>query len=340
MLELILSAPRQVVVQRMTGEGPVRKCDEVTVQVSRISLCGSDFHLYQGSYKGPHQYPLRFGHEWAGVVVDARKGGRIPVGAQVTGDCSMWCGKCARCATDRNLCRHIQKFGITQDGFSVGLRAVSERYLYVAPPGLDASCVALTELFAVALRGVQLVAAARRRPILIIGAGPLGIATALVARWSGFAKVVLLENNPVRQRLVTQLFPELQLWQPKRVELPETPSYALIEEEGLFPAVLDCAGGAAALNCALWYSAIGGTIVSFGIGQPGVVRSELLVAKALRLLGSIGGTGAFPQALDLLSGHAAEARRMVTHCFAASDATEALAQGSADCEHIKVQISF
>ena len=42
---------------------------EALVEVRAVSLCGSAFSLFDGKYKGPHTYPIRFGHEWSGRVV-------------------------------------------------------------------------------------------------------------------------------------------------------------------------------------------------------------------------------------------------------------------------------
>ena len=38
---------------------------EVLVEIGRVTLCGSDYALYDGTYHGPCAYPVRFGHEWA-----------------------------------------------------------------------------------------------------------------------------------------------------------------------------------------------------------------------------------------------------------------------------------
>ncbi len=49
---------------------------QVRVRTHAVGLCGSDISLYLGTYEGPRNYPLYFGHEWSGTV-DA-------VGPQVT----------------------------------------------------------------------------------------------------------------------------------------------------------------------------------------------------------------------------------------------------------------
>ena len=41
---------------------------QVLVRTHAVGLCGSDIGLYQGTYEGPKNYPIYFGHEWSGTV--------------------------------------------------------------------------------------------------------------------------------------------------------------------------------------------------------------------------------------------------------------------------------
>jgi len=47
---------------------------EELVRMTAVGLCGSDVGLYLGTYEGPKNYPIYFGHEWSGVV-EADMGG-------------------------------------------------------------------------------------------------------------------------------------------------------------------------------------------------------------------------------------------------------------------------
>src|SRR5271165_602292 len=153
-MDLLIESPRQVAFRPSVAVAKFG-AGEILLEVNRISLCGSDYRLYDGTYSGPRQYPIRFGHEWAGHVVEIARGSKFSPGDHVTGDCSMWCGGCDACESDKNLCRRIEKFGITVDGFSTSLRVVREKYLYADHLGLDSKLLALTELFAVARHGIR-----------------------------------------------------------------------------------------------------------------------------------------------------------------------------------------
>ena len=99
MKKLVISEPRKVeLTQSGTGEPGE---DQVKIAIKRVSLCGSDMALFKGSYSGPCRYPLVFGHEWSGVVLQVGRNVKdVLPGDFVTGDCSKYCGKCNNCSKD------------------------------------------------------------------------------------------------------------------------------------------------------------------------------------------------------------------------------------------------
>lgn len=315
---------------------------EALVEVSRISLCGSDYKLFQGHYGGPRQYPLRFGHEWAGRVLEAAPGNRLAAGTRVTGDCSRWCGDCGMCAVDRNLCRDIEKFGITVDGFSTRQRLVEERYLYVADPGLGDEALALVELFAVALRGIQraMPALEAAREVLIVGAGPLGLAIWLLLSWGGRGDSLhVIEASPEKAACILQRFPGLALVPgPSPTAGPR--SYGELARSARYAVVFECSGASGGLEAAALAAAPRGTVVCLGLGAGAAAPTELVVTKGLTLVGSIGGTGCFPEAMHWLAAHEEEAVRLVTHRFPADLAARAFQETVGSPARIKVQLLF
>jgi threonine dehydrogenase-like Zn-dependent dehydrogenase len=68
MNKIIIDKPKVFTTE--TCQKPSVQNNEVLIKVSRISLCGSDIHLYNGTYSGPINYPIMFGHEWSGVVAE------------------------------------------------------------------------------------------------------------------------------------------------------------------------------------------------------------------------------------------------------------------------------
>ena len=84
-------------------EAPVPGRGQVVVYVRRAGICGTDVELLTGQLayfaQGKIGFPIRPGHEWCGVV--SAVGGDVDrgwLGARVTGDTMLGCGRCPRCA--------------------------------------------------------------------------------------------------------------------------------------------------------------------------------------------------------------------------------------------------
>src|ERR1700748_1181109 len=87
-------------------EAPVPGGGQVVVDVSRAGICGTDVELFTGQLayfaQGKIGFPIRPGHEWCGVV--SAVGDEVDpgwLGARVTGDTMLGCGRCPRCAAGR-----------------------------------------------------------------------------------------------------------------------------------------------------------------------------------------------------------------------------------------------
>jgi threonine dehydrogenase-like Zn-dependent dehydrogenase len=112
----------------ITGPGSARVCEvddpvpgagEVVVDVRRAGICGTDVELFTGQMayfgQGKTRFPVRPGHEWCGVV--SAVGASVPagwLGARVTGDTMLGCGRCSRCLSGgRHVCADRYEVGIS-----------------------------------------------------------------------------------------------------------------------------------------------------------------------------------------------------------------------------------
>ena len=144
---LLLKEPKQMEIVEEEIGTPGH--GQVLVRIDNFNLCGSDLRIYDGTYSGPMRYPIYVGHEWAGTVEAVGEGvTSLKVGNQVTGDCSLWCGTCAYCAQDKNLCEGIEKVGMTRDGAARRFFLQDAKYVYVSDP-VDPKVLSLAEPLAV-----------------------------------------------------------------------------------------------------------------------------------------------------------------------------------------------
>lgn len=170
---------------------------EALVRVHRVGVCGTDLSGYLG--KMPFfSYPRIPGHE-LGVEV-------LAVGAGVTnvkpGDrCAVEpyinCGHCHACRKGAsNCCANLKVLGVMTDG---GLR---ERFILPAAKlhpskSLSFDQLALVETLAIGCHAVDRPQLAAGENCLVIGAGPIGLASIVFAKLAG-ARIIALDLNAQR----------------------------------------------------------------------------------------------------------------------------------------------
>lgn len=196
MKALALESPQhwtRIEVPAPSAPGP----GEALVRVHQVGICGTDIGGYLG--KMPFfSYPRIPGHE-LGVEVLAVGPDVQHVGA---GDrCSVEpyinCQKCYACVRGHtNCCEKHQTLGVHCDG---GLRPrflVPARKLHVSR-SLSFEQLALVETLAIGCHAVNRAALASHESCLIIGAGPIGLATLEFAKLTG-ARILVLDVNEQR----------------------------------------------------------------------------------------------------------------------------------------------
>jgi alcohol dehydrogenase len=156
-------------------------------------------HAYHG--KDPRRNPpLILGHELAGeILAGPGKGHRVTVNPLIT------CGRCDYCVQGRdNLCSNRTMIGMTRPGGFAEYVTTAAASVIELPDGMSARAAALTEPAATALHALDVAMRAAARPaqeseLLVIGAGAVGLLTALLARSYGCRAVRLAETNPLRR---------------------------------------------------------------------------------------------------------------------------------------------
>src|ERR1700686_5360631 len=93
-----------------------RSPGEVLVQVRRVGICGTDYHIYEGSH--PYlQYPRVMGHELSAEVLEAPDSSRLKPGQTVIGNPYLSWETCIACVHGKpNCCMRIAVLGVHRDG--------------------------------------------------------------------------------------------------------------------------------------------------------------------------------------------------------------------------------
>ncbi|HUX20114.1 MAG TPA: alcohol dehydrogenase catalytic domain-containing protein, partial [Spirochaetia bacterium] len=196
---------------------PRSEPDGLVVRLLASSICGTDLRILHGNHRMYPEGTLRIpGHEVVGEVSEIGSEVRnIPIGRRVFIAPNIGCGHCRQCISgNNNRCADYQAIGITMDGgFAEYLRVPGEFIaagnLIEVGRGLDSAVGALTEPFACVLRGQDRLAIRPGEVVLVMGAGPIGIMHAKLAKLSGASVVIVSEPNKRRAEKAVELGADL-----------------------------------------------------------------------------------------------------------------------------------
>lgn len=343
---LLLKGPRQVGIIEEEVKAPEK--DQVLIRIDNFNLCGSDLQIYQGTYSGPMRYPIYFGHEWAGRIeaIGPNVVG-FNLGDHVTGDCSLWCGTCSYCLQDKNLCEKIEKVGMTRDGASREFFLQEAKYVYPARQ-LDLIVLSLTEPLSVvchaASAGERMIGSLTNRRILILGGGNMGLSLLMVLR-----KIYDCYNielfDPISSRMGKAT--DLGAKRPSDIEFitqnrsaSAQLSYKDFYSDLAYDLVFESTGSKEAFAHALEIVKPLGGIVVIGFVPSSEANFKLITLKALKISGTIGGTGEFPKVLRAIEKDPEYFKKLITHRFHYLDYEKAFEVAIQKEKSLKVQIYF
>ncbi len=214
---------------------------EAVVRVHACSICGSDLHAFHG--KHPRlTFPRILGHEFAGDIVALGKGmEKFRVGERVCCDIDFACGECGPCREGRsNICERLRTMGFDRDGAYAEYAVVPDFNLYSLPESVSYDQAAAVQVLGISYHAV----ADRVRPkagekIAVIGAGPIGLGAALIARLAG-AEVTITDILDYRLAKARELGIASAL-NANGVDMRER-ALALTAGRG-FDKVIECVGG-------------------------------------------------------------------------------------------------
>jgi 2-desacetyl-2-hydroxyethyl bacteriochlorophyllide A dehydrogenase len=199
MLTIVLDEPGRFRLTE-TPEPGAPGVGEALVRVGRVGICGTDLHAFRG--RQPFfTYPRVLGHE-LGVEVMALGPETDAAGLRVGDRCAVEpylnCGVCLACRRGRtNCCEKLQVLGVHRDGGMVTHLVVPVDKLHRSD-SLPLEHLALVEMLCIGAHAVRRAEITPGEQVLVIGAGPIGLATAQFALVAG-ADVTVLEISPARR---------------------------------------------------------------------------------------------------------------------------------------------
>ncbi len=188
-------------------EVPKLEPNQVLIKTGACGICGSDVECYEGK-SGEGRYdlgPYTPGHEWGGRIVDVGSGVKsgLEVDDKVTGDCVMACGVCRNCKDGLmpSACLNFREIGFRPDspGGMGEYMVVEEQYVHKIPDEWSYADGAWVETFSIGYFGIWgnngYIDATDTA--IVLGAGPVGLSAAMVAKTSG---ALTLVADPIESR--------------------------------------------------------------------------------------------------------------------------------------------
>lgn len=267
---------------------PQAGADDLVIAVKYCGICGSDLHMADVHSFASGMPPLPagavMGHEFSGEVLEVGRTAarRWKVGERVTALPYIGCGSCQPCLSGRGYrCATVRYAGLGDlpGAYAEYMRIGAHEALRL-PDGVDWQHGALVEPLAVGLHAVNAARIALGERVLILGAGPIGLAAALWSRQAGARHVVVCDKVPARLALAARMGATATI----DAGVEDVVGAIKRAAGGRPDVVLECIGIPGAQQLAMDYAPAGGRIVIVGVCMaPDTIRPVKAISKELQI---------------------------------------------------------
>jgi L-iditol 2-dehydrogenase len=292
---------------------------EVLLKVAAVGTCGSDVHYYVEGGIGDQVVtaPIIMGHEFSAWVAGLGAGVTgLEVGQLVAVEPAIPCGECESCQHGHpNLCPDVKFCGTPPiDGVFAEYTVKPAENCFPLPEGFAPADGAMLEPLGIAIHTVDL---AHLRPgytVAVLGAGPIGLLTAAVARVAGASEVYVTEPLAYRREFALRYAADAAL----------DPGAADVVAEILrltggrgVDVAFEAAGAPETPDQAARVTRPGGKVVVVGIPSDdtmtftaGIARRRGLTIKLVRRM-----KHTYPRAIALVEKGLVDVESLATHTF-------------------------
>lgn len=300
---------------------PPRPAGEVLLRINRVGICGTDYHIFAGLQPFV-EYPRVMGHELAGVVDAADRTSKFKIGQLVVINPYLSCGTCHACKDGKpNCCMRIQVLGVHRDGGMCEFLCLPEANLIPAGP-LSADAAASVEFLAIGAHAVRRSGMKSGARVLVVGAGPIGLGTALFAHIAG-GQVTIMDSDTARLALAsaaTGIKAAILAGDTAQESVSKS------TQGNGFDAVFDATGNRASMENSFTYVAHGGCYVMVGLVKDSISFFDPEFHKReMTLMASRNATAQdFEQVISAIGSGKVPISRLITHRTSLAEAVTML----------------
>lgn len=302
---------------------PEPKPGEALIKIMAAGICGSDIGAFRGT-NGLVSYPRVIGHELAGVVVSIPENNKngIKVGDRVVVDPYLYCGHCYPCSIGRtNCCDNLHVLGVHVEGGMAEYFCHPADMLIKIPDGMSWVQAAMAEPLTISLHGIHRGGLKAGEYCAIIGAGPIGLAAAMVAQAYG-AHAILLDL--VQERLDFAKFLGVEYTINSGKEDANARVHEITGGEGA-QQVMECSGANPAIRSTLDLVSHAGRITFTGWPKKETsLPTDTITRKEIDLRGARTSAGEFPEALELIASKKVDMLKLLTKTVTLEEVPETI----------------
>ncbi|WP_194973242.1 zinc-binding alcohol dehydrogenase family protein [Aquiflexum lacus] len=317
---IILKKPGQL-EKKETEMDQDLKPDEALLKVHRIGICGTDMHAFRGNQPF-FSYPRILGHELGVEVIEiGNQVKNVKVGDRCSVEPYFNFGTDQAVRRGKTNCgENISVFGVHEDGGMREFIKLPSRYLHQSDK-LTYEQLALIEPLSIGCHAVNRAGLTKEDKVLIIGAGPIGLATIQFAKIKN-AKVAVMDVNEERLEFCRTNLDLTGIINAKSNKVIDDIRNVFAGD--LPTVVMDATGNPQSMKNTFDYVAFGGKIVFIGLFQGDFTFFDpLFHRKEITLLASRNALGTdFQQIITLMEEGKIDTDLWITHRVAFQDLPE------------------
>lgn len=302
------------------------KSTDVIVKMLKTTICGTDLHILKGDVPSVSEGRI-LGHEGVGVVEETGDAVRnFKPGDHVLISCITSCGKCEYCK--KQMYSHCEDGGWILGHLIDGTQAEyvriphADNSLYHVPEGtLDDALVMLSDILPTAHEiGVLNGSVKPGETVMIVGAGPVGMAALLTCQFYSPARIIMVDLDDARLEMARQ-FGATDTLNPAVDDI-----YEWVREhtkDGLDVSI-EAVGIPETFDICQSVIRPGGHIASVGVfGKEVTLLMQKLWSANITLRTGLVNTNTTAMLLNIVKSGAIKPEKLITHRFKMDDIMEA-----------------